>query len=63
MQNVFMVGVREREETPLTLRATRPHTVGYVGVCDCKRGGGGMSGEAFLREGKAAVPLDVRATR
>ena len=25
---------REREEAPLVIRATRPHIVGHVGVCD-----------------------------
>jgi len=30
---------REREEAPLALRATRPHTVGYIGVCDQEEGG------------------------
>jgi len=29
---------REREEAPLALRATRPHTVGYIGVCDQEQG-------------------------
>jgi len=29
---------REREEAPLALRATRPHTVGYTGVCDQEQG-------------------------
>ena len=29
---------REREEIPLALRATRPHTVGYIGECDQEEG-------------------------
>ena len=33
------VGERER----LAIRHPRPHTVGYVGGCDCRRGGDGMS--------------------
>ena len=31
-------GEREREEAALALRATRPHTVGYIGVCDQEQG-------------------------
>jgi len=31
-------GEREREEAPLALRATRPQTVGYIGVCDQAQG-------------------------
>ena len=29
---------REREHAPLALRATRPHTVGYIGGCDQEEG-------------------------
>jgi hypothetical protein len=29
---------RESEKAPLALRATRPHTVGYMGVCDQEEG-------------------------
>ena len=32
-------GERERNEAPLALRATRPHTVRYIEVCDQERGG------------------------
>jgi hypothetical protein len=30
---------REREEAPLALRATLPHTVGYIRGCDQEQGG------------------------
>ena len=29
---------REREQALLTLRATSPHTVGYIGACDQEEG-------------------------
>ena len=31
-------GVAERKEAPLALRATRSHTVGYIGGCDQEEG-------------------------
>jgi len=37
---------REREEVPLALHATRPHTVGYIGVSDQEEGEISYSGTA-----------------
>ena len=47
-------GEREREEASLALRAKRPHTVGFIGVCDQEKGWSNIQG---------AVSVHLRVSR